>query len=284
MSRDLRRNVLREVAKEYGRTGYNPDRSMTIFGFVTELAEILEKRSNTRRASVAGAHAIKVYEAAARKYGYKGEQGHIHCKKGCGYCCHTRVTATAIELFMMARGIRERWNDEADPLKARFRAVEAQTRTLPKDQWIASRIPCAFLAEGSCSIYESRPLTCRTYASLSLPACIDWFNHAPAAVPQPDRAQLLRVFMLAGMKAAMAHTGFEIVGFEMGHGLEVAMAPGAEARWLAGENVFAGVANDATTARPGGRAAGHEAFDLMVEVFKTGPFGKDMPANPWFSW
>ncbi len=284
MARDERRAVLKDVAKEYGRTGYNPDRPMTIFGFVGELAGILEKRSNTRRASFAGAHAIRVYENTARKYGYKGEQGPLHCKKGCGYCCHTRVTATAIELFMLARGIRERWNDAADPLQARFRDVEARTRTLPKDQWVASRIPCAFLAEGSCTVYESRPLTCRTYASLSLPTCIDWFNGAAVVVPQPDRAQLLRVFILAGMKAAMAHAGLEVVGFEMGHGLNVAMAPDAEARWLAGENVFAGVANDAATARPGGRQAGHEAFDLMVEVFKTGAFGRDMPPNPWFTW
>ena len=283
--RDQRRAVLKEVAKEYGRTGYNPDRPMTIFGFVAELAEILEKRSNTRRASFAGAHAIKVYEATARKYGYKGEQGPLHCKKGCGYCCHTRVTATVLELFMLARGIRPRRNDDADPLKARFRSVETQTRGMPKDHWITNRIPCGFLAEGSCTVYDSRPLTCRTYASLSLPACIDWFNLAPGAtVPQPDRAQLLRVFILAGMKAAMAHTGLEGVGFEMGHGLEVAMVPDAEARWLAGENVFAGVANDAAPARPGGRQAGHEAFDLMVDVFKTGAFGKDMPPNPWFSW
>ncbi len=284
MPRDQRRAVLKEVAKEYSRTGYNPDRTMTIFGLVTDLTEILEKRSNMRRASFAGAHAIKVYENTARKYGYKGEKGPVHCKKGCGYCCHTRVTATAIELFMLARGIRERWNDAADPLKARFRAVEVQTRTMPKEQWVPIRIPCAFLAEGSCSVYESRPLTCRTYASTSLPACIDWFNGVPVEVPHPDRNQLLRVFILAAMKAAMAVTGLEIVGFEMAHGLEVAMAPDAEARWLAGENVFAAVANDSLTARPGGRSQGHEAFDLMVEVFKTGPFGKDMPPNPWFSW
>ena len=104
------------------------------------------------------------------------------------------------------------------------------------------------------------------------------------AVPQPDRNQLMRVFILAGMKAALNTAGLEAVGFEMGHGLEVAMIPDAEARWLAGEPVFAGVANDAQTARPGGRQRGHEDFDLMVKVLETGAFGKDMPPNPWFTW
>lgn len=284
MSRDQRRAVLKDFVKEYSRGGYNPDRPMTIFGFVQELAETLGKRANTRRASMAGAFAVKTYENTSRKHGYKGEQGPVHCAKGCGYCCHTRVTATAIELFMLARAIRERWNDDIDPLKARFRQVESQTRRMPKEMWIDSRIPCAFLAEGSCSVYESRPLTCRTYASTSLPLCIDWFNHAPVAVPQPDRNQLMRVFILAGMKAALNTAGLENLGYEMGHGLEVAMVPDAEARWLAGEPVFAGVANDAQTARPGGRQRGHEDFDLMVKVLETGSFGKDMPPNPWFTW
>ena len=131
------------------------------------------------------------------------------------------------------------------------------------------------LALGACS--QSAPRKATTVAKPAAPK-------AAVVVPQPDRAQLLRVFILAGMKAAMTHAGLEVVGFEMGHGLNVAMAPDAEARWLAGENVFAGVANDAATARPGGRQAGHEAFDLMVEVFKTGAFGRDMPPNPWFTW
>jgi Fe-S-cluster containining protein len=281
MSRDQRRAVLKDALKEYSRGGYNPDRLMTIFGFVQELAETLGRRGNMRRASAAGAFAVKTYEITSKKYGFKGE---VHCKKGCGYCCHTRVTATPIELFMLARGIRDRWNDASDPLKERFRGVEAQTRTLPKDQWVSSRIPCAFLAEGSCSIYEVRPLTCRTYASTSLPTCIDWFNNAPVVVPQPELNQRMRVFILAGMKAALADAGLENLGYEMAHGVEVALAPDAEARWLAGEPVFAGVANDSTTARPGGRQAGHEAFDLLVDVLKTGAFGKDMPPNPWFSW
>ena len=76
MSRDQRRAILKDVAKDYGRSGYDPDKPMTIFGFVQELAEILGKRTNTRRASVAGAHAFRVYESTARKYGYKGEQAY----------------------------------------------------------------------------------------------------------------------------------------------------------------------------------------------------------------
>lgn len=281
MSRDQRRAVLKDALKEYSRGGYNPDRLMTIFGFVQELTETLGRRGNARRASQAGAFAVKTYEITSKKYGGKEP---VHCAKGCGYCCHTRVTATPIELFMLARGIRERWNDAGDPLKDRFRGVESQTRMMPQDQWVESRIPCAFLAEGSCSIYEVRPLTCRTYASTSLPTCIDWYNHAPVVVPHPELNQRMRVFILAGMKAALAHNDLEGLGYEMGHGVEVALAPDAEARWLAGEPIFAGVKNDATPSRPGGRQAGHEAFDLLVEVLKTGAFGKDMPANPWFSW
>ena len=125
MSRDLRRGQLKGFVKEYDREGFNPNRLPSIFGFTQALRDILAKRGNPKRASEAGALLVKTYERAAKKHGFTGA---LPCKKGCGYCCHTRVTATAPELFMLGRSLRGQWADASDPLRVRFEGIEAQTQ------------------------------------------------------------------------------------------------------------------------------------------------------------
>jgi Fe-S-cluster containining protein len=279
MSRDRRRAQLKGFIKEYEREGFNPNRLPTIFGFTRALADILAKRGNAKRASEAGALIAKTYERASKKHGFSGP---LPCKKGCGYCCHTRVTATAPEVFMLARSLRAQWADPADPLRARFEAIEAQTRLMPPEQWLANRLPCAFLSEGSCSVYEHRPLTCRAYASTSLEACLQVYDGTWVDIGQPEINQRMRVIVLAGAKAAMKEAGYDAHGYEIGHALQIAIDPQAEARWLDGEPVFAGVAGD-IVGDPR-RKAGHDAFDLLVSVIHSGMNAQDVPRNPYFAW
>ncbi|CAA7621555.1 conserved hypothetical protein [Candidatus Terasakiella magnetica] len=68
------------------------------------------------------------------------------CKKGCGWCCHQRVGATAVEVLYIAGQLRAR--PEAAPLLARL------------DAWDSGR-PCVFLVDDACAIYDLRPLKCR---------------------------------------------------------------------------------------------------------------------------
>jgi Fe-S-cluster containining protein len=237
------------------------------------------KRGNPKRASDAGTLIVNTYERASKKHGFTGP---LPCKKGCGYCCHTRVTATAPELFMLARSLRASWDDASDPRRARFEAIEAQTRTLHPSQWLASRLPCAFLAEGSCSVYAHRPLTCRAYASTSLEACLQVYHGTWVDIGQPEVNQRMRVIVLAGAKAAMMEAGYDARGYEIGHALQIAIDPQAEARWLGGEPVFAGVAGDIMGDPQ--RKAGHDAFDLLVNVIRAAVSAQDVPRNPYFAW
>jgi len=278
MSRDERRAQLKDLLKEYDRTGFHPARLATAFGLVRELNDILSDTKNTSRMSDAAAQAMKVYEAAIKKHAQPPE---AVCKKGCSYCCAARVTVTIPEAFLLARFVREKWRNPDDPSKKDFQEREVVSRGLPGDARLQRRIACPLLIDNACSVYAARPMTCRAYASKSLPACLELYQNFVNNVPHPMMNQLVRTMLFAALKAALSLTGFSGEAYELGHALVVASEPRAEARWLAGEPIFAEVSLET---RIPGREQGNDAFELLVDVLKAGAYGKDVPENQWFKW
>ena len=107
---------------------------------------------------------------------------HISCKKGCGACCRQLVPIAEEE----ARRIRDLIEALPEPrrteVRRRFREarrrldeaglLEPLRGTEESDRanslsfsltYFAQGIPCPFLEEGACSIYNDRPLICREY-------------------------------------------------------------------------------------------------------------------------
>lgn len=74
----------------------------------------------------------------------------VECKKGCSHCCHVPVMVTAMEAFYIQTKTGRKANE--------IRRKKERTRK-------PDGSPCPFLKANSCSIYEFRPLACRTFAS-----------------------------------------------------------------------------------------------------------------------
>ena len=72
------------------------------------------------------------------------------CARGCGHCCHVSVPITDLE----ARYMGEHLN---------IKPVELKLSVKHELSEYGSHTPCPFLANGECSIYEVRPLTCRMH-------------------------------------------------------------------------------------------------------------------------
>lgn len=84
----------------------------------------------------------------------------VDCKKGCASCCYLPVKT----LPSIARYIGEQFSgDERRILKARLASY--------LDGIEKSRQACPFLQENQCSIYEFRPLACRTFTSPNVKLC-----------------------------------------------------------------------------------------------------------------
>src|SRR5690242_11175436 len=99
----------------------------------------------------------------------------VACSKGCAHCCHDYVPIAAEEAFRIAAALRRRAPAAVEAVRRRLVATDARTRGMTPEQRRATRLPCAFLEDGACGIYDERPLTCRTMASLDERACRRFF-------------------------------------------------------------------------------------------------------------
>lgn len=197
----------------------------------------LEEGGNAKRASEAAELAQNLVETsiAARPPTLQK----IACAKGCAYCCYTLVAVTAPEAFRLANAVRAGLAAglSSDAVRERGKpliGVAASDR-------IGRKLACPLLVDGACSVYRHRPLVCRQATSLDLAACIDEFearnmtSRVPISGAYQQHSSNAHITLLAALRAL----GLSTEPMELASALDVALAdPGAEARWLAGEDVF----------------------------------------------
>ena len=137
----------------------------------------------------------------------------VSCKAGCGACCRQLVPISTIEAKRLATVVAAMPAPRRDEVRARFVAAtrrleevglldprargraglvrddtpdESDWENVSRRYWEAE-LDCPFLEEGSCSIYEERPLVCREFSVTSDPRfCAE---RAPEirALPRPVR-------------------------------------------------------------------------------------------------
>ncbi len=110
----------------------------------------------------------------------------VSCKKGCATCCHYEVEITNEEALLLADLVQQGHKIDSKRLRAQA-GKSRQDSTWKQGAFIENR--CVFLGDDmSCSIYLSRPTTCRRMA-VTTPAehCAD-FSKTPTAreLPQVD--------------------------------------------------------------------------------------------------
>ena len=80
---------------------------------------------------------------------------HLVCRAGCAGCCRHHLSVFAVE----AEEARAAIETLPTPIRAR---VEEQAREVIKHETQGEPVACPLLVNDRCSIYESRPLICRT--------------------------------------------------------------------------------------------------------------------------
>jgi hypothetical protein len=148
-----------------------------------------------------GAQAVRANNPAARIRALRemldpvavAASGLAACRKGCGACCHIAVTMTAEEAEVIGKEIGVK---PATPAQYIDQGGRDET---------AARFygtPCPFLVNEQCSIYASRPLSCRTLYNMDADAllCTVVPGNAPK-VPYLNHMQLTNIIVRAYMAA-----------------------------------------------------------------------------------
>lgn len=185
------------------------------------------------------------------------------CAKGCSFCCHNAVSVSAPEAFRLAREVRALPPEALAAVTSTLalRTQELQGVSLPEQA--RRRTPCALLApDGTCRGYAARPLPCIGMVSFDVGACETVFRAPGGSTKIPvDRLW----FSISGahnlaLRLACRDAGLSATRYELHDALHVALSqPDAEARWLAGEDPFAGCRPDPTCV---GDSAARELDDL----------------------
>ena len=124
---------------------------------------------------------VKVSSDISQEY-FRSRGKPISCKAGCGICCRQRVPIAEFEAHRLRRLVDSMPEPRRSEIIARFHAVEDQVQmagdavvfdesaamsieemTRQAGNYFKLMIPCPFLEDESCSIYEERPLKCREY-------------------------------------------------------------------------------------------------------------------------
>lgn len=118
----------------------------------------------------------------------------VSCQKGCSACCNYLVPLSISEVFQLrkeiaaapanyGRMILQRSLDSAKKILAANNQYEPDKL----NEWYAElNISCPFLQDGSCEIYEQRPLACREHLVLGTPqACKSHPEYEPEIAPAP---------------------------------------------------------------------------------------------------
>jgi hypothetical protein len=144
-----------------------------------------------------------------------------------------------------------RSTEELDAFDRRLRVADETTRGLSLAQRLSPDLPCPFLEQGECSIYEVRPLACRGKNSLDASACERTLREPEARadfmagkLAVPCYREPIRAFhaVAAGMQLAL-----EELHRLHAEPLELTAAmrllrddpEGVPRRWLGGEDPFA---------------------------------------------
>lgn len=173
----------------------------------------------------------------------EAKQG-LACRRGCAFCCHAWVSAKAPEILLAKAAIPPR---EREAVRAAVEAAFAATGIADPSARAAMAAPCPMLRDGECRIYDARPATCRTAVSLDAELCARAFRPGAEAldIPTPDFHIVMRRSYSIALAGALKRAGYSAASYEFVAALRAALArPDAEAAWLAGEDLFAGVQTD----------------------------------------
>jgi Fe-S-cluster containining protein len=217
-----------------------------------QVMDVLRSSAAVAEAAAAARGIAEEIWAAQRPIAEARKRPGFACAAGCAWCCYQQVSVAPAEAIAIAEHIRATFAPAAmAALQSRLAALDAKTRGLGQRGRAELKTACAFLIEGTCSIYPVRPLRCRGVYSRDAEHC-RWAMENPGEIfgnrerhgkpgPYPVEPAKIMDAALTGLSRACAERQLGWQALELTAAVCRALEePDLPERYWAGEAVFAG--------------------------------------------
>jgi uncharacterized protein len=150
----------------------------------------------------------------------------LHCKEGCCYCCCKPGVLTSLPEFLrILAHVQSTFSaDAVSALEERARRYAAQIDGRSFDAPIDESVPCPFLLDNRCSVYDVRPLVCRGFNSTDVDACRRAHDNANESVPTFAILKDVTDGTTVGVAQSLQAAGFNGSLIDLGSALHIALA------------------------------------------------------------
>jgi Fe-S-cluster containining protein len=167
----------------------------------------------------------------------------IACREGCSFCCFNRVEVTPPEALLIGHYMARNFTPEKkNGLMARVTQSLSLKSGKSRNQLarLRSRVPCALLVGGRCSVYGVRPLVCRAMHAFAAGRCEQELLRGKLGPGEyyPHRYEVIWSIS-NGLQTGCREIGCQTGGLDLDQALEdFFAADGPLDRWVRGEPVF----------------------------------------------
>jgi Fe-S-cluster containining protein len=217
---------------------------------VAFLRRILEQEQALAREEIRDLGVIRAFAHSQQRHDARiaaaPDVGTLACRAGCTWCCHFTVDVRAAEVFSILDFVERSFTpEEKARVYAEVRANSVTLGKLEEGERVTRNLKCPLLNEGRCTVYETRPQSCRNYHATNVAGCRQSYEEPENLDIDPDFAP--GVYQAGGahveaVSSAMHRAGYDVNVYELNGALDAALSqPGARERFESGLKPFAGL-------------------------------------------
>ena len=163
----------------------------------------------------------------------------LGCKMGCAYCCYQNVEVTIPEAILVAAHLI----DAADPRRAKVLETARGFKGKSDAPRLRAGTACPLLVDEKCSVYDDRPLMCRSVFAAESDQCRRSYLAAIEGREAPvEFFAFAQYYMLgdqAGLRGILKDMRLQYDLVELSQAVAALIEdPGLIERWLGGETIF----------------------------------------------
>ncbi len=221
------------------------------------IRDILAREYARARDEIRALGVLRALERSRRRHDARiaaaPDVGTLACCAGCSWCCYFTVDVRPAEVFSILDFVERSLTPEQQArVHAEVRANSVLFRALGEGERAARNVKCPFLDDGRCTIYASRPQSCRNYHATNAAGCQRSYEEPHNDYIDPEFAP--GVYQSGGahveaFSAAVRDAGYDVAAYELNGALDAALSdPGARERFESGRKPFIGLSGEEVAA------------------------------------